>query len=340
MFARHTLSAVRRSLPICTRPARRTIHITPIAQRKKEKVVVEDLFGDEGGFEELIKSQPTSTASKTAGEPIASTSSFGSDGTVNAAAVKKEYQPQPQVRIKLSPEKRAKKFEEIIKFVKPRLGRKPEVTAPRVRNSAWVNLIGLAANEGQLKRVVDLFPGWKESGREFNDQISEDFVRRCEELSCPLLALEVFGDFSKYNLRLTLPGARQLIHSLQNQHPLEKVMAVTALYSVYQLPPISGDLISCAMVISACFKHGSNDSIVVGKALLPALHQMLNQQEPLPVSKKPLEKSLDKPRTWLRGALKRVDETLLTMNGEKTKWLEQWRIASQHIPNPSVQQSS
>jgi hypothetical protein len=48
---------------------------------------------------------------------------------------------------------------------------------PRVRKSAWVNLIGLAADEEQLGKVADLFPGWKDSGQEFGPQVAELFVR-------------------------------------------------------------------------------------------------------------------------------------------------------------------
>jgi hypothetical protein len=87
---------------------------------------------------------------------------------------------------KLSPEMRLERFNQIINFVTPRLGRKPAVKVPEVRKSAWVNLIGLATTEEQLENVTNMFPGWKESGHQFDPQFSELFIRKCTSASSSL----------------------------------------------------------------------------------------------------------------------------------------------------------
>ncbi|KAF8233095.1 hypothetical protein L208DRAFT_908450 [Tricholoma matsutake] len=290
---------------------RRAIHISPVAQKKKSKVVIQDLFADGAAVEELIKPE----VGKRSSVPVASSS------TVLAAETQDQLGHSTK-REKLSPEVRVERFNQIVDFVTPHLGRKPAVNIPKVRKSAWVHLVGLATTEEQLEKVANMFPGWKDSGHEFDPQFSELFVRRCEELSCPLLALKVFGNFSKYNLNLTLSGARQLIHSLHVEHPIDTLITASVLYPVYGLKPIAQDLVSCSMLVSACFKHNSTDSLKVAKELLPHLEAMLKGMKPLKVSQDPAVK-------W---ALKKVDKALYVKNGERVDWLSVWRTKSGHIP--------
>jgi len=155
---------------------------------------------------------------------------------------------------RLSPENRLLKFTALYDFVTPRLGCRPVIKTPQVRNSAWIHLMGLANNEEMLTKVAELFPKWKDSRREFGPEVGEAFVRRCEELTCPQLALQVFGDHSKYSLPLSLPAARHLLHSLHSKHPIQDTIAAASLYGVYKLPPVSTDLISCSLLASACLK--------------------------------------------------------------------------------------
>ncbi|KAF9456964.1 hypothetical protein BDZ94DRAFT_1274410 [Collybia nuda] len=181
-----------------------------------------------------------------------------------------------------------------------------------------------------------MFPGWKESGNAFDGALSELFVRRCEELSCPLLALKVFGNFSKYNLPLTLPGAQLLMHSLHVEHPIETVITTSALYNTYNLRPVAQDLASCAMFVAACFKHNSKDSIKVANALVPHLQAMLGKVRALPVSTNSTEKALNKPNVWIKWALKKVDKALFVRNGQREEWLRDWRMKSGHITEASA----
>ncbi|RDB17449.1 hypothetical protein Hypma_001597 [Hypsizygus marmoreus] len=310
----------------CTR---RAIHITPVVQKRKGKVVIEDLFG-ESFEEEPVKPTP-SLKGKAAGVTQASripAASTSTGATVTAQA-------QAPKRRKLSPEARLAKFNQIRDFVTPRLGRKPAIKVPQVKKSAWIHLLQLAETGEQLTQVADMFPGWKESGHQFDPEFSELFVRRCEEISCPLLALKVYGDFAKYNLALTLPGARQLLHSLHVEHPIETVMTASALYDVYGLPPIAKDLVSCSMLMSACYKHNSKDSLKVANALVPHLEKLLKHTKPIEVSKGPTVNVLQKPVVWMKWALKKVDKALFATTGQRADWLSAWRAKSGHIPEPS-----
>lgn len=84
---------------------------------------------------------------------------------------------QVSKRSKLSPEVRRERYDKLLDFVKPRLGRKPEVKLPQVRNSTWTNLVDLATTEDQLRELAQLFPAWSASGRKFEAHFSELFVR-------------------------------------------------------------------------------------------------------------------------------------------------------------------
>ena len=223
---------------------------------------------------------------------------------------------------------------------------------PQVRTSAWMNLINLATTEEQLRELAGLFPSWTAGGRKFDSRFSESFVSkhtillctltsliaspgRCEQLSCPLLALDVFGNYAKYNVKLTLPGARQLLHSLHLEQPIDRVIAASALYGVYSLVPIARDLVSCSMLVSACFKHNSEDSLIVARSLLPHLHDMLSQTKPSPTKSTPPAKSVDKSQAWLQWTLKKIDKAVAVQNNSRAEWLRDWRLRNGHILEPS-----
>ncbi|PFH47898.1 hypothetical protein AMATHDRAFT_151051, partial [Amanita thiersii Skay4041] len=291
------------------------------AYKKKGNVAIDDLFPESNeAVEDLFSDEPAAT------QPAASTSSATQATTTT------------KPRKKLSTEERGKRLQKLIDFVKPRLGREPTVKLPQIRNSAWVQLIGLANTKEELAEVVELFPGWRDIGREFNSQFSELFVRRCEELSCPLLALDVFGDYAKYNLKLTLPGGRQLLHSLHDSYPIDKVITASALYSIYSLTPIAQDLVSCSMIVSACFKHNSKDSLQVAHALVPHLQRLLKQTKPTSANNKKeatKEKPVDKSQAWLQWTLKKIDRALFVQNHARAEWLRDWRMRNGQLLEPT-----
>lgn len=306
-------------------------------QKKKSNVVIEDLF-TEAHEDELIKAKPS-----TAFTPIVASTSAGQKPEASRSQKKK-----------LSPEAREERFNQIHGFVTPRLGRKPIEALPQVRKSAWIHLVGLATSEAQLQKVAEMFPGWHDSGHQFDAAFSELFIRkyssatvpmllkchplitfsgRCEELACPDIALKIFGDYRRYNVKLTLPGARQLLHSFHTKGTIDKVLTVSALYEVYGLPPIAQDLVSCAMLVSACYKHGSKASLNVANALVPHLEQMLTRTKPMdgPATEKPRDKS----QAWLKWTLKKIDKALFVRDGSRAEWMKSWREKSGHLVEPS-----
>ncbi|TEB31046.1 hypothetical protein FA13DRAFT_1814144 [Coprinellus micaceus] len=232
----------------------RHLHATvPVFKKKQTSADLDSLFDDFEIVDESLPPAPKASEKAGTSTPIAGTSG--------------------RTRTKLSPEQRAQEFTKVLEFVKPRVGRKPQEKHLEVRNSAWLGMLQLAASEADLRQVVSLMPGWVPSGRKFKDAISEAFVRRCEELKCGILALEVYSDFAKYNFPLTLPAARRLLHSV-HRTSIQNVMAASALFAVYKLPAAAQDYVSCAFVVEACLRHNSEDSVAIAQALLPHLRQL------------------------------------------------------------------
>jgi hypothetical protein len=229
--------------------------------------------------------------------------------------------------------------------------------------------MGLASTEEQLNQVAELLPKWKDSRREFGPEIGEAFVRRCEELTCPRLALQVFGDHSKYALPLSLPAARHLLHSLHSKHPVQYTIAASALYRVYNLPPVSTDLVSCSLLASACLKaamqsvgagptvkngevaEGAGHDLAkaqktvqksaetVGLALVPALKTMLKTTRPIRAGTKAKavqvigegsDRNEARGRVWIKWTLAKIEKAL-EVKGEDVGWLRMWRRRSGHI---------
>lgn len=79
--------------------------------------------------------------------------------------------------MKLSPEQRLTRFNELFSFVSDRIGAKPLQKLPPVRTSAWQHLFGLATSPAQLDQVAALFPRWRDAHRIFDPRTSEAFVR-------------------------------------------------------------------------------------------------------------------------------------------------------------------
>ncbi|KAJ8506904.1 hypothetical protein ONZ45_g10645 [Pleurotus djamor] len=232
----------------------------------------------------------------------------------------------------LTKEARLDKFNQLFAFVSPRLGRKPEVVEPKVRKSSWVHLVQLATTQDQLETVVELFPKWKDMGSGFGETFGDLLARRCDELACPLLALKVFGDFPRYGVKMTLTSARQLLHSLYTAYPIEHTIAAASLYSVYSLPPIAQDLSSCTMLVHACLKHGSKDSLQVANALIPRLKDLLTTLPPLQIDKRSPKLAQDPSPLWLMSSLTQLDQVLYERNGRKAEdWLRTWRAQSGYI---------
>lgn len=325
--------------------------------KKKAGVVIDDLFAD-AVEEDLIT--PTNAKAAVVGQPsrgpTASTSATPAPGPSAQTAAKQVSKKQ-----KLVPEERLSQFNRNLEFLAPRIGRRPALKLPLVRKSTWVQLIQLATTEEQMVKVVDLLPGWKEAGKQFDAKFSDPFVRefyiplpcfrffhmcswtlgRCEELSCPLLALQVFGNYSKYNVPLTLAGARQLMHSL-HASPIENAITVSALYNVYNITPVAQDLPSCSMLMAACYRHGLKDSLKIGNAFVPYLEQLLAQALARGPPKAPKDKTgaeflkMSQLRQWTGEAFEYVEVALSVQNSKLVDSIREWIKQNGYIRKSSI----
>ncbi|KAG2143551.1 uncharacterized protein EDB93DRAFT_1251967 [Suillus bovinus] len=240
----------------------------------------------------------------------------------------------PKAKLQDAAARREQQFNELVQYVTNRTGRKRAVKAGQVRQSAWLRLFQLANSSEQLEMVAEMFPRWRDSGKEFRSIHAEDFIRRCEELKCPTLALKVFGDHSKYGLGLSsLFAARHMLHSVYDKRPLSDSMTVAALFGVYKLPPVSSDLAACAMLYVACLKDNSSNARVVGKALYEELQNRVQDKPPV---KAPQESTIrarytEKPNIWLSDALKTI-EKVHKKTGKEWRWIRYWTTEREWRP--------
>lgn len=106
---------------------------------------------------------------------------FGSASEQRASNVVAPAPAKPQntvsSRRRLDPVERTTRFNELFEFVSSRIGLKPTAKTPeQVRNAAWGHLFDLATTRAQLERVTELFPRWRDSRREFNEQTVKNFI--------------------------------------------------------------------------------------------------------------------------------------------------------------------
>lgn len=222
--------------------------------------------------------------------------------------------------------RREQQFYELVQYVTDRTGRKRAIKAGQVRHTAWLRLFQLATSSEQLEIVAELFPRWRDSGKEFRSIHAEAFIRRCEELKCPTLALKVFGDHPKYGLGLSsIFAARHMLHSIYDKRPLSDTMTVAALFGVYKLPPVSSDLAACSMLYIACLKDKSANARVVGKALYEELKKQVQGKPPVTAPKESVLRAryAEKPNIWLLDALKTI-EKIHKKTGKEWRWIRYW----------------
>ncbi|EAU82150.2 hypothetical protein CC1G_13123 [Coprinopsis cinerea okayama7 len=265
----------------------RLLHASSPVFKKRKAAESDDLFDEFEIVDESLQKSSEAIPGSQASSGASSSSSTTTGG----------------VRRKLSAEERAAKFSEIVAHMKPRLGRKPQVKEA-VRNSHWLQLLQLATTEEQLKEVVELLPQWKESGRDFEFGFAAAFVRRCQELKSQHLALEVFGDFAKFNVPLDIVAARQLLHSLVITHPIHDVMTASAFYNLYGLPPASQDLVSCSIIVDACLRHNTPESNAIADALLPHLRELKSKT---PVN---VKDTYHRENVWVKAAVDDINRIL------------------------------
>ncbi|KIM38013.1 hypothetical protein M413DRAFT_448055 [Hebeloma cylindrosporum] len=268
---KHAGAALRQASSSRSAIFQRKIHSTAVVSKKKSKAIVDDLFGDDVALEDdLIKEESVPAAkSRLSTKPVSSKPSTPATPIVKKISLAE--------RRKLSPEKLSERFEATVKYMEPRIGRKPSVAHPLVRKRAFLTLLDYARSEEHLRKIMELIPRFREARGDLHPDFAVDFTRRCQELQCPHLALELFGNFAKYNVHLNLEAGQWLIHSLYVLHPLEQVLVATRLFTAYNLPPISKDLPTASMVAAACYKHGTPEALDVARALRPEIRKMVKR---------------------------------------------------------------
>ncbi|OBZ71595.1 Glucose 1-dehydrogenase 3 [Grifola frondosa] len=289
------------------RPACRTrvIHQTSVALKKHQKGAAsedDDLFGVAPEEDSLFGAGPASesTSSIDVTPTPTPSSSTGKDSVV-----------------------RLNQYNELVQRLKDHTGSKPPPGGEQIPTSIWHHLFDLATTAEQLEQVADSFPRWRDKRRVFRPATAERFARRCEELHCPQLALKVFSDHSKYGLDLTLPAARRLLHALHQEHPLQDCIMLAALYRVYNLPPVSSDLVSCTLLVVACYTHPSPHARVVADEMVPHLRQLLESSKGPYTLKMTNGAPAEKEEKWMLRALYNV-KAQLQKTGHEYRWLDKW----------------
>jgi len=220
---------------------------------------------------------------------------------------------------------RAQRFEQTLTLISSRISQGRSVNnSPQVRSSAWLYLFDLATCAQQLERASSKFSQFVDSRRQFRDVHVNAFVRRCVELRCPGLALTVFSDRPAYRMDLTLTAARQLLYAFHEERQLSNVVALAALFPVYNLRALSSDPISCALFVSACLREGnisgSDPASVVAATFLSPFKQLLSQTLPMPLS---VESNRFLESRWMKDAMLSILD-LLGMQGHETSWVRDW----------------
>jgi hypothetical protein len=145
----------------------------------------------------------------------------------------------------------------------------------------------------------------------------------------------VFSNRPYYRFDLPdLRTARELLHAVQTKHTeFEISIVVSALYSLYNLPPLAADFTSCAMLLAQCMRLKTPAAHELTEALMPAFRAHVEAAPPLVIPRDHLLQSQGKLREmqWLRVACGTIDSAL-DKNGEDSTWLRNWRIESGHMP--------
>jgi hypothetical protein len=157
---------------------------------------------------------------------------------------------------------------------------------------------------------------------------------RCIELRCPELALTVFNNRPAYRVDLTLPAARQLLYTLHERRQLSNVVLLAALFPLYNLPALSSDPISCALLLSACLREvnisGSDPARAVAATLLSRFKRLLSQTPPMPV---PVGGNRFLESRWMKDAMSSTLDSLV-VQGHEASWVRDWcRQSGYNLPS-------
>ena len=155
--------------------------------KKKSNAVTEDLFGDDAFVEEdLIKD----TSAPAAKPPVAMKKQASEPSTRTTPKLSVAEQKR------LSPEELTERFEAAVKFMEPRIGRRPSVTHPHVRKRAFLTLLDLARSEEHLRKIIELIPRFREARGDIHPDFAVDFTRESLVIDFCLQHLVLMSKFS------------------------------------------------------------------------------------------------------------------------------------------------
>lgn len=138
--------------------------------------------------------------------------------------------------------------------------------------------------------------------------------------------MKVFGDHPKYGLAISsFPAARTLLHSLYQKYPLENVIATVSLFGLNNLPPVTTDPASCAMLYAACLRSKNKHASLLGRDLRVALQKLLGETQPYAEPKESFLRARHsaKPDLWLLEALRDIKKTKSDQH-RGAWWITEW----------------
>ena len=164
---------------------------------------------------------------------------------------------------------------------------------------------------------------------------------RCARLKHPEMALKALQDRPKYGMDVTsLTSARRLLHALSLPRTREgdasqtlfECLAFAELYPLYNLPPASSDIVSCAILASVIAPQVPKDSKVEQEVDSEAAVTLDTWTEILTEFEKAVKGWGDvvgntnpKAVQWLRGSIREIRLTMQRNEGRTRSWLKQFR---------------
>jgi len=272
--------------------------VTTVVKEKKQSLYKEYL--QQTVSEHDLFTEPT--VDKTITQKEAATKAKGSSTST----------AQRHVSAPSDPLKRSLLLNKQISFMKPRLGSSPLKRQPKIRSRTWFTMMQLAKDGEDMRKVVELIPNLHQGGGVLPGLFAEEFVRRCEQLGCQPLALEVFGNYAKYNITLTPNAGRWLIHSVHVLHPLKDLLITASLFSVYNIS-LAEDLVSASMFTAACFKHNTPQSRAVAGFLLPEIRKMVEEKK---FTTQLSDVERNRQLKWVDWSLKKINKFVKKSSGE------------------------
>ena len=130
---------------------------------------------------------------------------------------------------------------------------------------------------------------------------------------------------------LTVTAARQLLYAFHEEGTLSAVVTVAALFPLYNLPALSSDPVSCALLISACLREanstGSGPARTVATALLYPFGQLLLQTPPTSIPYSPFWERRSGEIEWMERATLSVLDSL-AIGGQDASVIRDWCMKS------------